>query len=250
MKLGFIALFLMIAVSCFGQSNTVDGIVFDKDSQERIATVSIHNLHTGLIVYNNLKGEFKIDAKTGDVLVFARLDYHTDTVKINKEFHLAIYMAPTSIRLREVTIRDTVLSPERRLAETKAEFSKAYGSLSNSDLLSTPSMGSAGLSIDAIYNALSRSGRNAARLRGIIENDFEQNTIDVRFNRTYVGNITGLKDERLTAFMFRYRPGYYTTKTASEYEFIAMILANLRRFLRNEHTYELPKLVTPPVVNQ
>ena len=42
--------------------------------------------------------------------------------------------------------------------------------------------------------------------------------------------------------MTRYRPGYYTTKTAIEYEFVSMIRANLRRFLRSPRTTALPVL--------
>jgi hypothetical protein len=42
--------------------------------------------------------------------------------------------------------------------------------------------------------------------------------------------------------MTRYRPGYYTTKTATEYEFITLIRANLRRFLRTPRTTPLPVL--------
>ncbi|MEO6977535.1 MAG: hypothetical protein ABI113_04120 [Mucilaginibacter sp.] len=260
MKWGLIFCFIVIVADCFsqdktvtapmpGDANTVSGIVFDKESHDRIATVSIHNITTGIVAYDNLKGEFTIVAQAGDRLVFARAEYHPDTVKIKDHTPLAIYMAPQAIRLREVTIRDTAFSPERRLLATKQQFSKAYGSLAYNDFLSSSPGSGAGLSIDALWNSISKSGRNAERLRNTIEEDYEQNTIDFRFNRTYVGNITGLKDDRLTAFMTRYRPGFYTTKTATEYEFVAMIRSNLRRYLRNQRTYALPKLITPPGTN-
>src|SRR6202034_1619216 len=164
----------------------------------------------------------------GDQLVFTRQDYHADTVKVQNNAPLAIYMERLAIQLREVTIHDTLLTPEMRLEATKREYNKAYGSLAYGDFLTSPSSGSAGLSIDALYNSISREGRNASRLREIIERDYEQNAIDYRFNLNFVGNITGLKDERLTSFMFRYRPGFYTTQTMSDYEFISMIRNNLR----------------------
>jgi hypothetical protein len=249
MKWGLVLCFLVLTVKCFPQEKTVAGIVFDKNSKDRVATVNIRNITTGISAYDNLKGEFKIEAKAGDLLVFSKFEYHPDTIKVVSEAPLAIYLAPLAIQLSEVTVHDTVLSPLMRLHATKQEFSKAYGSLAYDDFLSTPSSGGAGLSIDALWNAFSRSGRNAEKLRGTIQHDYEQNTIDFRFNRTYVGNITGLKDAKLTAFMFRYRPGYYTTKTASEYEFVAMIRANFRRFMRNQRTYTLPALVTPPMAN-
>ena len=193
-------------------------------------------------VYNNLKGEFKIAARAGDKLTFVRANYHPDTLTVKDGEPLAVYMERLAIQLKEVTVRDTLLSPEKRLEATKRDFTKIYGSLAYNDFLSTPSYGGAGLSIDALWNAFSRSGQNAEHLRQIIQSDYEQNVIDYRFNKTFVANVTGLKDERLTSFMMRYRPGYYTTRTASEYDYILMIKANLRRFLRRPRVYTLPPL--------
>jgi hypothetical protein len=242
MKSGLLLCFLLIGSRCFCQDKSVIGIVFDNDSKSRIATVNVSNITTGISIYNNLKGEFKITAKKGDLLVFTRLGYHPDTTKVDNDAPQAIYMQRLAIQLKEVTIRDSILTPDQRLALTKQDYTKIYGSLAYGDFLSTPSSGGAGLSIDALCNSISRSGRNAAHLRELIQQDYEQNVIDYRFNRTFVSNVTGLKDQKLTEFMFRYRPGFYTTLNASDYEFVAMIRANLRRFLRNKRTYSLPPL--------
>ena len=240
----FLAYLTFFALNCFSQDKTVSGIVFDKESKDRVATVSIKNATTGIKVYDNLKGEFKIIAKEGDQLIFTRQQYYQDTVKIQNNASLAIYMARLAIQLKEVSIHDSVLDPDKRLAATKYEYSKIYGSLGYRDFLTSPASGGigVGISIDAIWNAISRSGRNAARLQEIIQADYQQNVIDYRFNRNFVGKITGLKDEKLSSFMFRYRPGFYTAKTASEYEFVSMIKTNLRRFLRNPRIYSLPSL--------
>lgn len=242
MRLRFFLCFFLIALRGFSQDKTVAGIVFDKENKDRIASVNVRNITTGISIYNNLKGEFKIPARIGDELIFSRQEYHADTIKVQGTEELAIYLKKMAIQLNEVTVRDTTPTPEQRLEATKLSYSKIYGSLAYDDFLSSSPGGGAGLSIDALWNAFSRSGRNAAHLRETIQNDYMQNVIDYRFNRTFVGNITGLKDDRLTAFMFRYRPGFYTTKTASDYEFISMIRNNLRRFLRNSRTYPLQPL--------
>jgi len=244
MKLGLFFCLLLVTTKGFSQDKTVAGIVYNKNSKDRVAAVDIRNITTGISEYNTLKGEFKIAAKAGDRLVFSKDDYHPDTVIIQNNDALAIYMAPLAIQLMEVTVHDTVLSPEARLAATKRDYTKVYGSLAYGDFLTSPSSGGAGLSIDALWNSLSRSGRDAKKLRETIDNDYRQNVIDFRFNRTFVGKITLLKDQRLTDFMLRYRPGYYTTQTATDYEFIIMIRANLRRYLRNPRPYTLPALVS------
>ena len=224
------------------QEGQIEGVVYDNDTRDRVARVNIINATTGKSFYNNLKGEFKIDAKTGDQLVFIRQEYWTDTILVKNNANLVVSLRRLAIPLRGVTIRDSLSNPLRRFAANKREFSKAYGPDAYNDVLSTPSRGGAGLSIDAIYNSLSKSGRNAQHLQGVIQGDYQQNVIDYRFTRTYVGNITKLKNQELIDFMQKYRPSYYLVTTASEYEFITSIRNNLKRYLRNKRAYSLPAL--------
>jgi len=242
MKTGLVLWLFLLTVKGFSQEKPITGIVFDKENNERIASVNIRNLTGGNSIYNNLKGEFKINAREGDLLVFSKQQYTPDTVKVPKSSPIAVYIVRFAIQLKEVTVHDSLLDPDKKLEAIKNDFTKIYGSLGYRDFLSFSPGGGAGLSIDALYNSLSRSGRNAESLRQLIERDYEQNVIDYRFNRTFVGNITGLKDEKLTWFMLRYRPGYYTSKNFSDYEFISMIRVNLRRYLRNPRPYTVPPL--------
>ena len=236
--------FSLISLKGFSQQITVSGIVFDKENKERIASVNIRNITANTADYDNLKGEFKIIAKAGDKVVFSRQDFHNDTIRIKDTAQLAVYMSHIAIQLHEVTVRDSLNSPEQRYLATRREYNKIYGSLAYNNFLSVPSSGGAGLSIDALWNSFSRSGRNAEKLRGIIENDYHQNVVDYRFNKTFVGKVTGLKGDKLTDFMTKYRPGYYTTITMSDYEFISVIRANFKRYLRRPRTYTLPPLIS------
>lgn len=233
----------------FAQQKPVEGIVFDKETKDRIAKVNVLNSTTGKSVYNTFKGEFSIDAKPGDVLIFTKADHYADTLKVLNNASLAVYMKRSAIQLREVIIRDSLLNPDKQLIATKKDYTKIYGSEYNQSFLSSAPGGGAGISIDAIWNAFSRSGRNADRLREIIDKDYKQKVIDYRFNRAFVASVTQLKDLQLTEFMFRYRPGYSTVKTASDYEFITMIRNNLKRYLRSTKSYTLAPLVTPKVEN-
>ncbi|QEC76628.1 peptidase associated/transthyretin-like domain-containing protein [Mucilaginibacter ginsenosidivorax] len=241
----------MLSIRTFAQQKQVEGIVFDKDSKDRIAKVNIVNATTGKSFYNNLKGEFTIDAQPGDMLIFIKADHYSDTLKVQSSNAMAVYMKRSAIMLREVYIRDTLLTPEKQFAATKRDFTKIYGSEYSQSLLSVaPGLG-AGIGIDALYNAFSRSGRNAAKLRATIEEDYHQREIDFRFNRAFVASVTRLKDQQLTDFMQRYRPGYFLVKTATDYEFITSIKTNLRRFMRSprKSSYTLAPLITPAVTN-
>jgi co-chaperonin GroES (HSP10) len=238
----FLSLFVLHALA---QEKTVDGIVFDKDSKERIAKVNVVNIRTKQAVYNNLQAEFHINAQPGDQLIFSKQNYFSDTVTVKDMSSIAVYLKPSSIMLKQVNIHDTLQTPEKRLEATKRDYSKIYGSLGDRDILSVSPYGGAGISIDAIWNMLSRSGRNAEHLKTIIERDYHENLIDYRFNKTLVASVTGLKEPQLSDFMQRYRPGYYQVITASDYDFILSIKANYRRFMRNPRAYKLPSLKKP-----
>jgi hypothetical protein len=245
MKFWTLIFFLFISTKIFAQERFVDGIIFDSNSKERIAEVDVQNISTGKSIYNSIKGEFKINAQIGDVLVFSCQNYHNDTLKVVTYASLAVYMNRLAIQLNEVTIRDSIVTPDQQLAATKRDYNKVYGLIADKDLLSLSSDG-VGLSIDALWNSFSREGRNATRLRETIQGDYYQNVIDYRFNRTMVGRITGLKDFQLTDFMRKYRPGYYFVITASDYDFITSIKANLKRYLRRPKAYSLPALPSIP----
>jgi hypothetical protein len=252
MKFCLFLLLLLPAQKLFAQQDTIRGIVFDKASKERMALVNVLNTRSKIAVYDNLKGVFAVEAKIGDVLIFTKQFYRSDTIKVTDYNSLAVYMQPTTRVLQQVNIHDTVLTPEQQLANTKREYNKIYGGpLGEKDLLSVGPDG-AGLSIDAIYNAISRSGRQAAHLREKINEDYHQSVIDYRFNKKLVTSITGLKDRQLTDFMQKYRPGYFFVTTATDYEFISSIKANYKRYLRRPSAFALPKLPSvppPPTLN-
>jgi len=225
--------FFGIGFHAVAQQKSVDGVVFDKDSKERIARVNIINNRTKQSIYNNLQAEFHISVKVGDQLIFSKLNYFNDTVTVKNYGSIAVLLKPTSIMLNQVDIHDTLKTPQQRLEATKRDYSKVYGSLGNRDILSVSPSSGAGISIDGLWNSFSRSGRNAEHLKTVIERDYHENVIDYRFNKTLVANLTGLKEPQLSDFMTRYRPGYYMVSNTSDYDFISSIKANYRRYLRN-----------------
>lgn len=232
-------------ITSFAQQRMVDGVVYDKNSKERIAKVNIQNTRTNESVYNTLKAEFKISVQTNDQLIITKVGYFPDTIRVPASNSLIVYLKPTAIALKQVNITDTAQTPQKRFLALKKEYSRVYGSLAYGDVLTaTPGIG-AGLSIDAIWNSISKSGRDAARLREVIERDYHEDIINYRFNKTFVASITGLKDPQLTDFMIKYRPGYYLVTSANQYEFIASIRTNLKRYFRNPRVNTLPLLITP-----
>jgi len=82
-----IALFVFILTGIVGlsaQQRMVEGLVFDKDSRQRLTRVYIYSLGTHKGVFNNTKGEFKITVHPGDTLVAALEGYSVDTITVRR----------------------------------------------------------------------------------------------------------------------------------------------------------------------
>lgn len=227
------------------QDRPIQGIVFDKDSKQRLTRVYIFNTRTGDGFYNTTKGEFKTNAREGDILLAALQGYGVDTISINKENTILFYLRRNSIQLQEVIVKDTLKTPNKQLQATKQEYNTAYSKGSAGNVLTTGGSnggGGAGLSINALYSLLSKEGRNARLLQKIIERDYRDAMIEYRFTKTLINRVTGLNGEKLTDFKQQYKPGYYFIIEANDYELIEYIQRSYRSYLENPDAYRLQPL--------
>lgn len=238
-------LLFLVKTSVFGQDKPVQGIVFDNDTKQRLTRVYIYNTRSGEGFYNTTKGEFKTNAREGDVLVAALQGYGVDTISIRLENTVLFYLKRNSILLQEVIVRDSLKSPGDQLKETQEEYKDAYTRGTVKDVFTTGGSnggGGAGLSITALYNLLSKEGRNARQLQKIIERDYRDAMIEYRFTRNLVNRVTGLNGDKLTDFKQQYKPGYYFILEANDYALIEYIRHSYQRYLQNPAAYRLEPL--------
>lgn len=245
-KIVYIFLLLIIQFgTALAQDRQIQGIVFDKDSKQRLTRVYIFNTRSGEGFYNTTKGEFKTNAREGDVLVAALQGYGVDTISISKENTVLFYLRRNSIQLQEVIVKDTLKTPQQQLQSKKEEYNTAYSKGNVGNLLTTGGSnggGGAGLGINALYSLLSKEGRNARLLQKIIERDYRDAIIEYRFTRTVINRVTGLNGDKLTDFKQQYKPGYYFIIEANDYELIEYIQKAYRSYLENPGAYRLQPL--------
>ena len=234
-------LFLSSVSALMAQDRQIQGIVFDNTSKQRLNRVYIYDTRTHKGIYNNIKGEFTMPVRQGDTLIIALQGYGVETITVQLQSTLIFYLIPTSILLKEVVITDSVMTPDKKLAETQKEYKDIYRIGNSKDLLSIGS-GGVGLGIDAIYSLLSREGRNARHLQEIIENDYKDAIINYRYTKSMVGNITSLNGEKLNDFMRQYRPNYYFVLEANDYIFVSFIKMNYTKYLQDPTAYRLAPL--------
>ncbi|SFS75384.1 hypothetical protein [Sphingobacterium wenxiniae] len=233
-------LILLLPFSVLGQAKTVQGIVFDKGTKQRIGKVFIKNDQTKDNIYNNARGEFEIRLREGDAIIATKEGYFPDTIVYSEEKVLMFHMERSSIYIPEVQVVARK-SPEEILKQRREEFNKAYRLADPGSIFSVGPTG-AGLSISTIYNFFSREGKNAKRLTRIIQQEYENNVIDSKFTRELVQKTTGLKGEHLENFMSNYRPNYYFILAASPYELTEYIKSKYEIFKLNPNLRFLPKL--------
>ena len=241
----FFCLYLVTS-QLYGQTGTVQGFVIDKDSKARLAKVYIYNPANDEGIYNNLKGEFTTQAKVGDTIFAALSGYAMDTVIYNGKGAVVFQLKSLSIRLNQVEIYGKTLSPQEERAKTLREYKYALDRGSSKDLFNL-GLGGVGLGIDAIYNLLSRQGKNARHLQAIIEKDYREAIIDYRYKPEYVKGVLGQPNMDVKDFMLQYRPTYQFVLTASDYSFVQFIKNSYNSYKRNPAALRLPALpkITP-----
>jgi len=242
MKL-FVAFILSfaLATSLFAQTKPVQGIVIDKETKQRLAKVYIYNIRTGDGLYNNTKGEFSTYANPGDTLVAALAGYGVDTIVFKGQTAAYFQLKSLGIRLRDVVIQQKRLTPQQQYEKSVSEYRYQTMKGSSKDLLNLGT-GGVGLGIDAIYNLLSRQGRNARHLQKILEKDYREDLIDYRFNASLVQQVLNIKETELTDFMQQYRPTYQFVLDADDYAFNVFIRNAYRSYRINPKALQLPPL--------
>lgn len=234
-------IFILNVVSAFAQQKAVQGFVVDKDTKLRLAKVYIYNSSLDEGFYNNTKGEFVAPVKVGDTLFAALSGHAMDTVVYRGQSAIVFQLRSLGIRLKEVNIYGKAKTPQELYKSKLDEFKYKLDKGSSKDLLNLGQRG-VGLGIDAIYNLLSRDGKNARHLQQILEKDYKEQVIDYRYNATYVKNLIDIKDDKLQDFMTQYRPTYQFVLSASEYAFIQFVKNSYASYKRNPSMFRLPKL--------
>jgi hypothetical protein len=237
----FLFLLFVCAAPAFAQKKPVQGFVVDKDTKQRLAKVYVYNSHSDEGLYNTTKGEFATQASVGDTLFAALQGYAIDTLVYKGQNTIFFQLKSLSIRLKEVAIIGSSLTPKERYEKTKREYKYATDRGSSKDLLQIGQSG-VGLGIDEIYNLLSRKGKNARHLQEILERDYKEQIIDYKFRPEYVKEVLRIDGFELQDFMQQYRPSYDFVLMASDYAFIIYLRNSYTAYKRNPKALRLAPL--------
>jgi hypothetical protein len=222
----FLLLFLFFICSdAFAQVQNMHGMVVNDN--ERLSGAVIRNRGTGGHTISNVQGMFYIKAKSGDTLIIGLFNYKTDTLIVGNQENIIVRLKATSKVLREVVIKDGLLSPLKTYNNNKVAYKDIYWKGDKSHLFSiAPGIGlgiGIAINIDKLYNALSKEGKDARKLQRELTSDYKNSVVDQRFTKTLVSSVTGYTGEKLSDFIVKYRPDYEFTCKANNYDLIQYI---------------------------
>ncbi|MES2416846.1 MAG: hypothetical protein V4541_01600 [Bacteroidota bacterium] len=194
----------------------VNGTVHDQASRKPIVEVDVINLSNKEHTTTNLKGEFTINAKLNDLLVFKLAGYNIDTVLLINLKPIRRYLILDRNMLKTVTIKG-----EADIRETYAQvFNKANA------VLLTPGRGL--LFYPSSY--FSREGKQARRFKRMLKREVLEKQIDKRYNAKTITAILPIKQPALDAFIVRYRPSLKFVQQASANDFKSYLLNSYDKF--------------------
>ena len=109
------------------QQNEVRGrVILDNEGElETTAGVSIRVQGTNRIAMTNANGDFKIEAKKGDILVFSMLGYGSENRKIDDERELRVTLKASAMGLDDVVVTGYQTQERRTITGSMAQLKAA-----------------------------------------------------------------------------------------------------------------------------
>lgn len=238
--------FSLIIFNGFSQSKIyIIGKIEDKDSKKGVKAARIYNMNAKAGSVTNDRGLFFIWAMPGDsVKISAKGYYNSGFVCKNITKDTTFYLGndPTYVtQLDEVEVFGKKTEQMKREIRELLNENPETGKFEASSLLSTNTssgMGGAGISINAIYDYFSKSGKDHRKADYLSQQSKYQFYADWRLNPKLVGKLTGLVGNELDDFMKYLRSDKridndYILK-ASDYELNATILTYFNAYKRDQ----------------
>lgn len=244
-------MFLLSAQWVCAQTIEIEGSVVDKDTREPVPGVHIYDKQHGKGTVTDQTGKFQITVVKADTLTFSAIGferykfYFTDQKITTGRFELRIEMDTKTYELAPVSVRayrtldefkkDILALKDAPPAKEEA-FSldiKGYQlPPEEGATLQQPQAPAVRLNgpVTALYNALSKEGKQQRKLTNHQEQQMRQTTIANRYNLAVVKRITGLNDKQAELFMEWCKLEDNFIIESTEYELVVAMLTCLDEF--------------------
>ncbi len=236
-------IFLLILVSLISNISCVfaqqvfvlKGVIFQRQSDFRIANALVFNLKNKITVGTDYTGAFSIKATLGDTLKIFKKDY-SDNYYVVENQNDAVIQLSQVIQLNEVRIVGQ--SKKQELDEAMRQY-RGQGSFYNGK---PPVLAAIASPITGLYELFGKTPGQARRFQAFSKTETEQINIDKRFNKTVVKENTDLTDTQVDVFVDVYRPSYDQLSRWNEYDLINYIKTSAKQLKDGKAPPPLKKL--------
>lgn len=194
---------------------TIVGTAYDADTRGKLKLVFVNNLTQREVDHSGQKGDFKVQAELGDLIVFTCPGYESDTLILQNMRPKIVMMRPSLIVLNEVIVNARANKPE----DARVAYSSAY-SYATTNVFSLD--GSVSL-----VNAFSKQSKQKRAFQKFMNTELDEKLIDQKFNKPLVTQLTKIRGQLLEDFMSYYRPTYS--------QVLAMNDVDLRTYIINSY---------------
>ncbi len=201
---------LLFSTAVFSQQkNYVWGYLKDSITNEPIALASVTNLYTKNTVMTSNKGMFKIELTQNQVLSFAAVGYHFDTVTFHAKVlindTLYLQLVPLLHSLGNVTVNTKGMNAyQLDSIERRKDFFEDIVQYK----IPTVAIANSGAGIALNIDRFSRREKNKRKAFQFFETNEREAYINYRFPPQLVTQYSGLNNDALQQFMQTHRPSY------------------------------------------
>jgi hypothetical protein len=236
------------SVRAAAQQVTIHGTVFNMYKTRPLDGVSVV-CNCGIGTTTDSNGNYMIRVDQSDSLRFSYLGRATQMFPVTMMnpttgFDIALHVNPTELAEVRVAPKNYYLDS----LQNRKDYEKIFNYKKPGFAITDGSSGSGvGIDLDQIINMFrfKRNRRLQAFQDRLIEDEHDK-FVDHRFTHYIVKKITGLTDNALDSFMYRFRPSYEFTKIATDYEFYDYIkLAYQDYRIQHPIKKEDPQSTTP-----
>lgn len=220
----------------------ITGTVKDDVSQSPLYLATVLDKSTGEAALSDSSGFYRINAKGGDTITYSFIGFYTKSYVIPLRLTRIIYDAeliPRSHTLTEVEIK--ALTPYERDSLDRIKTFKHYldqpkthfvGSNTHSVYdVPNPNYNDAfGISLNP-FTFFSKKNKERRKFDKMYPKFEKQAFINSRYTPELVHKLTGLSDDSLALFLYKFRPSYQLARTASDLVFWSWIKIQYRSWI-------------------
>ncbi|MGY4383852.1 hypothetical protein ACVWYN_000871 [Pedobacter sp. UYP24] len=199
---------------------TVSGHVYDYENKKvPLPYVVVKNLNSGQVTQTKSGGQFDITAKKGDLLIFSKSGYDTDTLFLINLLAKRIFLPVSVTDLKEVNIQGAKVNSGVLYRDPKAKEFKRF---ETDDLRGKKNNDRAGgLSFNLGYGKYRKEQQKKQQIE---ETEVYEDEINANFTNEFVGKLTKLDGEDLKNFIYLYKPSAGLVKADRPFDYTMYII--------------------------